>query len=83
MNEKKGKSQCSDGERILKFDYFIAGKSNPVVVTLATQAYVIFIIKECLHPPSWYPHSAAIFLSIRIILNCFYLLTFYFEKFST
>ena len=47
MNEKKGKSQCSDGERILKFDYFIAGNSNPVVVTLATQAYVIFIIKEC------------------------------------
>ena len=47
MNEKKGKNQCSDGERILKFDYFIAGNSNPVVVTLATQASVIFIIKEC------------------------------------
>ena len=35
MNEEKGKSRCSDGERILKCDYFIAGNSNSVVVPLA------------------------------------------------
>ena len=29
------KSRCSDGERILKCDYFIAGNSNPAVVPLA------------------------------------------------
>ena len=37
-----GKSRCSDGERILKCDYFIAGNSNPAVVPLAAQAHVIF-----------------------------------------
>ena len=42
MNEKKGKSRFSDGERILKCDYFIAGNSNPAVVPLATQARVVF-----------------------------------------
>ena len=42
MNEKKDKSRCSDGERILKCDYFKAGNSNPVVVPLAAQAHVIF-----------------------------------------
>ena len=42
MNEEKGKSQCSDGERALKCDYFIAGISNPAVVPLAAQAHVIF-----------------------------------------
>ena len=42
MNEKKGKNRCSDGERILKCDYFIAGNSNPAVVPLAAQAHVIF-----------------------------------------
>ena len=40
MNEKKGKSRCSDGEKILKCDYFIAGNSNSAVVPLATQAPV-------------------------------------------
>ena len=35
MKEKKGKSRCSDGERILKCDYFIAGNSNPALVPLA------------------------------------------------
>ena len=35
MTEKKGKSRSSDGERILKCDYFIAGNSNPAVVPLA------------------------------------------------
>ena len=35
MNEKKGKSRCSDGERIPKCDYFIAGNSSPAVVPLA------------------------------------------------
>ena len=35
VNEKTGKSRCSDGERILKCDYFIAGISNPAVVPLA------------------------------------------------
>ena len=42
MNEKKGKNRCSDGERILKCDYFIAGNSNSTVVSLAAQAHVIF-----------------------------------------
>ena len=42
MNEKKDKSRCSDGERILKCDYFKAGNSNPAVVPLAAQAHVIF-----------------------------------------
>ena len=36
-----GKSLCSDGERILKCNYFIAGNSNPAVVPLAAQAHVI------------------------------------------
>ena len=40
MNEEKGKSRCSDGERILKCDYFIAGNSNPAFVPLAAQAHV-------------------------------------------
>ena len=40
MNEEKGKSRCSDGEKILKCDYFIAGNSNPAVVPLAAQAHV-------------------------------------------
>ena len=35
MTEKKGKSRCSDGERILKCDYVVAGNSNPAVVPLA------------------------------------------------
>ena len=35
MTEKKGKSRSSDGERILKCDYFIAGNSNPAVLPLA------------------------------------------------
>ena len=35
VNEKKGKSRCSNGERILKGDRFIAGNSNPAVVPLA------------------------------------------------
>ena len=35
MNEKKGKSWCSYGERILECDHFIAGNSNPAVVSLA------------------------------------------------
>ena len=39
MNKKRGKSRCSDGERILKCDYFIAGNSNP---TVNAQAHVIF-----------------------------------------
>ena len=41
MNEEKGKSRCSDGERILECDYFITGNSNPAVVPLAAQAHVI------------------------------------------
>ena len=52
MNEEKGKSRCSDGERILESrcsdgerilecDYFITGNSNPAVVPLAAQAHVI------------------------------------------
>ena len=45
MNEEKGKSRCSDGERILKCDYFITRNSHPAVVTLAAQAYVIFNLK--------------------------------------
>ena len=44
MNEEKGKSRSSDGERILKYDHFIAGNSNPAVVPLAAQAHVIFLI---------------------------------------
>ena len=40
--KKKDKNRCSDGERILKCDYFIAGNSNPAVVPLAALAYVIF-----------------------------------------
>ena len=44
MNEEKGKSRCSDGERILKCDYFIAGNSNPAVVPLVAQAHVIFSV---------------------------------------
>ena len=39
MNEKKGKSRCSDGERIPKGDYFIAGNSNPAVVPLAAAIF--------------------------------------------
>ena len=35
VNEKKGKSRCSNGERILKGDRFIAGNPNPAVVPLA------------------------------------------------
>ena len=35
MTGKKGKSRSSDGESILKCDYFIAGYSNPAVVPLA------------------------------------------------
>ena len=35
MNEEKGKSRCSHGERILKCDHYIAGNSNPAVVPLA------------------------------------------------
>ena len=42
MNEKKGKNRCSDGEKILKCDYFIAGNSNPAAAPLAAQAHVIF-----------------------------------------
>ena len=41
MNDKKGKNRCSDSERILKCDYFIAGNST-AVVPLAAQAHVIF-----------------------------------------
>ena len=39
MNEKKGKSRCSDVERIPKGDYFIAGNSNPAVVPLAAAIF--------------------------------------------
>ena len=35
VNEKTGKSRCSDGEKMLKCDYFIARNSNPAVVPLA------------------------------------------------
>ena len=42
VNDEKGKSRCSDGERILKCEYFIAGSSNPAVVPLVAQAHVIF-----------------------------------------
>ena len=41
MNEEKGIRRCSDGERILKYDYFITGNSNPAVVPLDAQAHVI------------------------------------------
>ena len=37
------KSQCSDGERMLKCDYSIARNSKPAVVPLAAQAHVIYI----------------------------------------
>ena len=40
--KKEGKSRCSDGERILKCDYFIAGTSNRAVLPLAVQGHVIF-----------------------------------------
>ena len=40
--KKKGKNRCSDGERILKCEYLIAGNSNPAVVPLGAQAHVIF-----------------------------------------
>ena len=39
MNEEKGKSRCSDGKKILKCDYVIAGNSNPAVVPLTAQAH--------------------------------------------
>ena len=40
MNKEKGKSRCSDGEKIVKCHYFIAGNSNSAVVPLAAQAPV-------------------------------------------
>ena len=46
MNEEKGKSRCSDGERILKCDYFIAGNSNPAVVPLADVVFNHKIVFE-------------------------------------
>ena len=45
VNEKKGKSRCSDGERTLKCDYFIAGNSNPAVVHLLLLYSIIKIEK--------------------------------------
>ena len=57
VNEKKGKSRCSDGERTLKCDYFIAGNSNPAVVHLLLLYSIIKIEKGLTFEVSYWSSS--------------------------